>query len=79
MGDKEESALRLPIIIAILLLAGSYQSYGSFINSESPQPSSKTVCPNGCDYSDLQMAVDAASPGDELHVISGTYDRVVLT
>ena len=32
-----------------------------------------TVCPSGCDYSDLQIAVDAAAPGDLVQIGAGTY------
>ena len=35
-----------------------------------------TVCPSGCDYTNIQAAVDAAQPGDTIEVRSGTYDRV---
>ena len=32
-----------------------------------------TVCPSGCDYSDLQLAVDAAASGDLVQIGAGTY------
>jgi len=36
------------------------------------------VCPSGCTYSSIQAAVNAASPGDEIHVDSGTYYENVI-
>jgi parallel beta-helix repeat protein len=32
-----------------------------------------TVGPNGCDYSSIQKAVNAASPGDTIEINNGTY------
>lgn len=32
-----------------------------------------TVCANGCDYSSIQSAIDAAAPGDTVAVASGDY------
>jgi hypothetical protein len=42
------------------------------------QAATITVCPSGCDYSDLQAAVNSAIPGDNINVYSGTFDQVVL-
>ena len=36
-----------------------------------------TVCPSGCDYTTIQAAVNAASPGDTVFVYSGTYTENV--
>ena len=44
------------------------------------QASTLTVCPSGCDYTSIQMAVYAAHPNDTIEVHSGTYNEsVVLT
>ncbi len=32
-----------------------------------------SVCPDGCDHSSIQEAIDTASPGDEITVESGTF------
>lgn len=53
---------------AIVLIAGFAQA------------ATLTVCPNGCGYSSIQMAVYAALPNDTIEVHSGTYNEsVVLT
>jgi predicted outer membrane repeat protein len=36
-----------------------------------------TVCPTGCDYSTLQDAINAASPGDTIDIGAGTYENFV--
>ena len=55
-------------IAAIVLIAGFAQA------------ATLTVCPNGCGYSSIQMAVYAAQPNDTIEVHSGTYNEsVVLT
>jgi hypothetical protein len=59
-------SLERNLIIAVLLITGSAQA------------ASVTVCPNGCDYADIQAAVDSAHPGDNINVISGSFDNVVL-
>jgi parallel beta-helix repeat protein len=35
------------------------------------------VCPSGCDYSDIQQAINAANSGDTIEVHSGTYSEHV--
>ena len=32
-----------------------------------------TVCPSGCEYSKIQLAINASSVGDTIIVYSGTY------
>lgn len=62
----EESVLRVFLIIAILLLAGSVQA------------ATLTVCPGGCDHSSIQSAIDAASSADIIEVYSGCYPEEVV-
>jgi nitrous oxidase accessory protein NosD len=66
LNVEEEHFMKMHFIILILVWAGSAQA------------ATLTVCPSGCDYSDIQAAVDVAHPGEELRIISGTFDRVVL-
>jgi len=44
----------------------------------STQSATITVCPFGCDYTDIQAAVNAAHPGDEISVYIGTFNKVVF-
>ena len=53
--------MRIYILITILLLVGSTQA------------ATLTVCPTGCEYSDLQAAIDSASFGDTIDVQGGIY------
>jgi hypothetical protein len=59
--------LKLSLIIAaILLIAGVAQA------------SVLTVCPDGCNYTNIQAAVYAAHPNDTIEVQSGTYNESVI-
>ena len=42
------------------------------------QSATLSVCPSGCDHTDIQGAVNAASPGDEVSVYTGKFDKVVF-
>ena len=42
------------------------------------QASVWTVCPSGCNYSGVQDAVNAASPGDTIEVQSGVYHEALV-
>ena len=37
-----------------------------------------TVCPNGCEHTSIQVAIDASSPGDTVEVYSGTCNEEVV-
>ena len=58
--------MRVFLVIAVLLLAGSVQA------------ATLTVCPSGCEYSSIQPAIDAASPGNVVEVHSGNYNEQVV-
>jgi uncharacterized repeat protein (TIGR01451 family) len=60
-------SLKIYLIIAIVLLAGSAQA------------TTLTVCPYGCDFSIVQAAINASKSGDTVEVHSGSYDHAVLT
>ena len=38
-----------------------------------------TVCAKGCDYTEIQSAIDAASPGDTVSIAAGLYRGETLT
>ena len=54
------------VIIAFLLLVGNSQA------------TTLTVCPNGCDYTSIQEAIDAATSGYVIEVHSGDYPEQVV-
>ena len=37
-----------------------------------------TVCSSGCDYTDIQSAIDDASDGDVIEIAAGTYSTSSL-
>jgi nitrous oxidase accessory protein len=37
-----------------------------------------TVCSSGCDFSSIQTAIDAATSGDTINVLSGTYNEQII-
>ncbi len=43
-----------------------------------PSLAGTRVCPQGCDYTTIQAALDAASPGDKIVVESGVYNESLL-
>ncbi len=57
--------MKLYFVVAILLLA------------ETSHATTLTVCKNGCNYSSVQAAIDAASIGDVIEVYSGFYDEQI--
>ena len=42
------------------------------------RPAIRTVCPSGCNYSKVQDAINAASPGDTIEVQSGVYHEALV-
>ena len=66
------------LLVATVTLVVCSIACSQLFNNQDVNASDKTVCPVGCDYSDLQAAVENAKPGDQLHIISGTYDRLIL-
>lgn len=47
---------------------------------ETARAATLTVCPSGCDYTSIQAAIDAASPGDIISVGAGEYvEQVVIS
>ena len=42
------------------------------------QASTITVCPSGCNYSGIQEAINAASPGDTIEISSGEYYETLV-
>jgi len=42
------------------------------------KPKSLTVCASGCDFTSVQGAIDAATPGATIFVGAGTYDEQVV-
>lgn len=53
----------LALVAMLILLVGA----------PAAQASTQTVCASGCDYTSIQTAVAAATPGDTIQVAAGTY------
>jgi len=62
---------------AAALLAGSLL-FISTVAAQSGPAADITVCAAGCDYADIQSAVDAAQPGDRILVQAGTYPAGIV-
>ena len=55
------------IILSLIILSTPWAAHAEMI----------TVCKDGCDYVNIQEAIDAAVPGDIIEVQSGTYSENV--
>jgi nitrous oxidase accessory protein NosD len=65
MGGRRRAWLAIAVVTGLLTLAPSVAS-------------ASTVCNSGCDFSSIQAAVNAASPGTTVSVFSGTYNENVV-
>jgi parallel beta-helix repeat protein len=63
MSTGRENQLKIYYLISALLLAGCAQA------------ATLTVGPYGCDYTSIQAAINAASPGDVIEAHSGEYSE----
>lgn len=57
------------LLLAVLLIAGAVPGVA--------QATEITVCPSGCNYTGIQEAINNASPGDTIRVMSGSYHEVI--
>ena len=68
------SALGIGLTIVLLWFLGGAGAWPASLHAAG---NVITVCPGGgCDYDGIQAAVDAAAPGDEIRVATGTYAGV---
>jgi hypothetical protein len=65
--QREAIPLKLEILIAILVVMASADA------------ATLRVCPSGCDYSNIQTAIEYADPGDTINVSEATYQENITT
>ena len=68
---------RLHVALTMARSAGATRNTlsGATANAVHANAATRSVCPSGCDYSSIQAAIDAASPGDTINVSAGTYSE----
>jgi hypothetical protein len=69
--DGIKSRAVCSVIIAVIALIGPISR---------AQAASRSVCKSGCEYTRINAAIEAASPGDTISIAAGTYfENVVVT
>ena len=72
LSFKCRGAVRL---LAVAFLAGGV--WGSIGVATASAAGTITVCASGCNYTDIQSAVNASSSGDTIQVGAGTYTQTI--
>ena len=65
MKSEKKGKVEKALLFAVLFVA--------FVSVGCASAATYSVCPSGCDYTRIQLAINAADPGDTIEVHSGTY------